>query len=244
MRFFFLQAPPEILEGLWTPPEEIRRHLRALRIAPHERVLFLLPQGGAVVAEILDRPQVMLHGLCEAPRLPLMPVTLATAWPKGKRAEDLVLRACEAGIGRIVPMICERSVAGKDDLSLNQMQRLQRIARESCQQLGRPTMPILERRPISVFDAEKVAPEARPVCLSPGSWPLMMELGLYSPKEVLLAIGPEGGFSDTEQNWMRERGWSFAGLLPTILRVEAAGPLAGAICQHWFFQLHEGANHR
>ena len=31
------------------------------------------------------------------------------------------------------------------------------------------------------------------MALMPGGWPLTMELGLHSPREILLLVGPEGG---------------------------------------------------
>jgi 16S rRNA (uracil1498-N3)-methyltransferase len=39
---------------------------------------------------------------------------------------------------------------------------------------------------------------------------------------VVVAVGPEGGFTDEEIRLARERGWRVVGLGPRVLRVETA----------------------
>jgi 16S rRNA (uracil1498-N3)-methyltransferase len=46
---------------------------------------------------------------------------------------------------------------------------------------------------------------------------------------VVLAIGPEGGWTDDELRWFRESGWAAASLGETILRAETAAIVAAAI---------------
>jgi len=234
MRFFFLQQEPPELHGPWQPPAELDRHLRALRCGPNEPVLLLLPRGGAVRARMDTARGLHLEGLAEVPRLPLMPITLATAWPKGSRADDLVQRAAESGVERIVPLRCARSVVGREEFSMARHERWLRILRETCQQCRRPVLPNLDRQPVDLKEVLKEAPLAHPIALLPGGWPLQHELDLRAPREVLLIVGPEGGFDDQEELWLADAGVATAGLVPTILRIEAAGPLAAAICQHDF----------
>jgi 16S rRNA (uracil1498-N3)-methyltransferase len=237
MRFFFLTQEPEQLSGAWSAPVELNRHLKALRIEPEESFLLMLPNGGAVRAQFDGRNQVMLFGLCEIPHLPLLPVTLATAWPKGKRADDLVVRATEAGIERIIPLCCERSVSGRKPFSKNRLERWHKLARETCQQSNRPFPPSIEANPIPLQEIRTEVPTARPIALVPDAWPLAMELTLNPPEEILLLVGPEGGFSADEEAWFERDGIVKSGLLPTVLRIEAAGPAAATICQHWYYQL-------
>lgn len=236
MRIFFLDAAPEIFEGNWTPPRELLQHLKALRFGPNDEFLLILPDGRALRAHQPDRAELVLQGWSELPQLDLMPITLVTAWPKGKRAEDLVVRACESGVDCIQPVVFERSVAGREAISRNQMDRLQRVAREVCQQVGRPRIPKICAAPVELEQARSLAPQAQAICLRPGSPPLQQQLERSPYLGALLLIGPEGGTSPAEEAALAEQKWAFAGLLPTILRIEAAGPLAAALCQAWHGQ--------
>jgi len=236
VRFFFLDAAPENFEGNWTPPRELQHHLKALRFGPNDEFLLILPDGRALLAQQPDRAELVLQGWTKIPQLDLLPITLATAWPKGKRAEDLVVRACEAGVDCIQPVVFERSVSGRDGVSKNQMERLQRIAREVCQQVGRPQVPEIRADAVELKQARDIAPNAQPICLRPSSPPLQRQLDANSLQGVLLLVGPEGGTSPTEEAALLEQEWAFAALLPTILRIEAAGPLGAALCQAWYSQ--------
>ncbi|MCH2101571.1 MAG: 16S rRNA (uracil(1498)-N(3))-methyltransferase [Planctomycetes bacterium] len=232
MRFFFLDEAPNPLLGPWTPPKELQHHVKALRFGAEETFLLLLPDGSGLAARVLDRSSLELLGPTEVPKLQLHPTHLATAWPKGKRAEDLVIRACEAGVTRIQPTLFERSISGRESLSGNQIKRFQRLIRETCQQLGRTELLELVADPLPWQEIRATEPRARAFCLHPGAPPLSHIVDKLAPSCSLLLVGPEGGISAAEKIQIEDQGWVFVGLLPTILRTEAAGPLAAALIQH------------
>lgn len=234
MRFFFLTTLPENETGPWHPSPELRRHFKALRFGPGEEFL-LLPPGGEAIRVVFHSPdRIELLGRAPRPQLPLLNVRLATAWPKGSRGDDLVRRCAESGVVQILPLRCERSVVGRQGLGASRQQRWQKILQEVCQQCGRPELPLLSPDPVELEALPALFPEHRIIALVPGTWPLGMELDLHRPDKVLLVIGPEGGFSPAEEAQMRDLGFHFAGLVPTILRIEAAAPLAVGLCQHHF----------
>lgn len=232
MRFFFVEEPPPPLAEAWAPPPELRRHLQALRLQAGDRLLLLPPGGDAWPAELLGDGRLRIGPAEPRPRLPLAPLTLATAWPKGPRADELVVRAAECGVTRILPLQCARSVSGRDAFRDNRLQRWRRLMRETCQQCRRPDPPRLDDRPYSLEEALAAEPDARAVALLPGTVPLGTLLDLHPPAPLLLLVGPEGGFDDAEEAWLRDRGVPCAGLLPTVLRIEAAGPAAATLVQH------------
>ena len=232
MRFFFLDEAPENQVGSWTPPKELQHHLKALRFGAEETFLLVLPDGTGLRARQADRRELQLDGPAPVPVLDLHPVHLATAWPKGKRAEDLVIRACEAGVARIQPIIFERSVSGREPLSANQLERLNRLMRETCQQLGRAQLPKLVPTPLPWESMRAADPHATAFCLHPRSQPLAEAFEQLNPQSSLLLVGPEGGISPAEAEGLRAQEWAFVGLIPTILRIEAAGPMGAALLQH------------
>ena len=232
MRFFFLEEEPPGPGTTWKPPRGLLRHLSALRLEAGSEFLLLPPSGGATQATLTREGTLEIGSPCTPPRLPLADDTLATAWPKGPRADELVVRATEAGVRRILPLHCTRSVAGREPFPVARMERWQRLMRETCQQTRNPTLPELQAVPCSLAEAQAAVPDARPVALLPGTWPLMMELELHPAPARLLYVGPEGGFDDHEEQWFRDHQVACAGLLPTILRIEAAGPAAITLVQH------------
>jgi 16S rRNA (uracil1498-N3)-methyltransferase len=52
---------------------------------------------------------------------------------------------------------------------------------------------------------------------------------VQSDSDLLLALGPEGGWTETELNLFREAGWISASLGNTILRAETAAIAAVAV---------------
>jgi 16S rRNA (uracil1498-N3)-methyltransferase len=147
-------------------------------------------------------------------------LTLATAVPKGERFDWLVEKATELGVDRVVPIVTERSVVDPRGTKLD---RLRRSIVEASKQCGRNRLMVLEQPlPWSVWLAAPGAAGLRLVAhpggLPPCSWP-QVRLG----GAAVLAIGPEGGFTDDEIEAARAAGWQRASLGATLLRVETAG---------------------
>lgn len=237
MRFFFLASPPDREQGSWSPPAALRRHLRALRLGPEESFLLLPPQGDGWKARLREDGDLEIEGIGQRPSLSLLPVTLATAWPKGGRADELVRRATESGATRIIPLRTARSVTGRQAFGDGKTERWTRIMEEVASQCRRPELPTLESEPWSLAELREWWSRPSPgprlaATLTPGTPPLQLRLELSRPREVLLAIGPEGGFDATEEAELAAAGFLSCGLTPTILRIEAAGPLAVGLCQH------------
>ena len=236
MRFFLLDKFPEVAPGKWSPPRELAAHLQALRVEPKEAFL-LLTDDACRVAYWINK-EVVIGDVAPRPKLNFRPVTVASAWPKGAKADDLISRLAEAGVMTVQPLICERSVSGRKTFPSNKLAKFNRRMREVCQQCRNPQAPELIAEPITPLAALQARADALALLLQPGATPLIEVLGRELPtsdghqREILLLIGPEGGFSPEEEADLMAAGAVATGLLPTVLRIEAAGPLAAALCQH------------
>ena len=152
-------------------------------------------------------------------------LTVAAALPKGDRQKWLVEKLTELGVSRLVPLVTTRSVA---EPTFGATTRLQRSVIEACKQCGRNRlMTIAESTPWEkLVGIEGCASRwlAHPTGMPLSSQPSAFEGG------IVIAVGPEGGFSDQEVEFARNSGWHIVSLGTRILRVEtAAVALAAAV---------------
>lgn len=151
------------------------------------------------------------------------PLTLAVAFPKGERLDWLVEKATELGVARLVPLRTRRSTVDPRSAKLD---RLRRAVIEACKQSGRGTLVELSD-PVDWSDFVQRSDPAQPRLLAhPGglqrfAWPAI------PPTGAVLAVGPEGGFTDEEASEAAAAGWVAVGLGATLLRIETAA-IAGA----------------
>jgi 16S rRNA (uracil1498-N3)-methyltransferase len=180
-------------------------------------------KGFASLARVLeiDRERVRLVPVGE----PLVEettsyaVTLATAIPKGDRFDWLVEKATELGAERLVPLVTERSVV---DPRNSKLDRLRRMIIEACKQCRRSRLMALES-PIQWADWLKREREGLRLLAARDGLPWLQRPPGLSSGRVLLAVGPEGGFTADEEAQARAVGWHPIRLGANVLRVETAG---------------------
>jgi 16S rRNA (uracil1498-N3)-methyltransferase len=210
--------------------------------AHHARDVLRLPDGGMV--EVFDDAGAIAQGVLSfqdgnayveigaahvhvAP-VPAVSLTVASAVPKGDRADWMVEKLSELGVSEFIPLAAARSVVlpegkGKHD-------RWVRIATEAAKQSRRAgVMRITElMKPI---DAIRVAPR---------SWFLSTEserptaIGeavqqLRSVARLTAFIGPEGGWTAQEQQLFLAAGATPVRLTGTVLRIETASVVTAAM---------------
>lgn len=160
------------------------------------------------------RAEVEVDGPVVALPAPEPELTVAFALTKSDKPDLVVQKLTELGVDRIVPFRAERSVVRWDEAkAARQHERLVAIARAACEQSHRCWAPVVE--PVTDV-ADLVARGA--VRLDRGP----VGISLDHP---VVAVGPEGGWSDAERAALAET----AGLGPHVLRAETAAITAGAL---------------
>jgi 16S rRNA (uracil1498-N3)-methyltransferase len=152
---------------------------------------------------------------------------IASAVPKGERADWMIEKLSELGVEGFIPLETERSVVKPE--GKNKRERWTRIATESAKQSRRAgVMRVEELRPLAQVIAEKrltfhlsTSPAAEPIEDALTRWP--------ANEELMLLIGPEGGWTDVEIQLFATAGISAIKLTSTILRIETAAIAAAAI---------------
>jgi len=156
-------------------------------------------------------------------------IVLAAAMLKGEKF-DLVLRqATEAGVARIIPFTCARSLGTTE--GRNKRERQERIVREALQQSGSKVrtrideIAKLDELPDRLGEAT-----GRRLSLLLHEAPLV-EIPLHRylgdlADEIVLCVGPEGGFAPDEVEFLRGRGFQPLRLPGAVLRADTAAIFA------------------
>jgi len=156
-------------------------------------------------------------------------VTLALSIFKFDRMEWAIEKCTELGATRIIPIIANRTAAHLAAAASKRVARWQRIARQASEQSRRNSPPQIEQ-PMNLTAAVAL-PGAMRIVLAESERQTTLRDVLHShtAREVILALGPEGGWTESELEVFRDAGWISASLSNTILRVETAAIAAFAV---------------
>lgn len=148
-------------------------------------------------------------------------LSLAVALPKGDRQQWLVEKAVELGVHELIPLDTEFGVAQPGHKAMQRCFRWIIAASKQCgrnrlMQIASPTTPqeLFAKHP---RDSTWIAHPSRSVRVSDALTHLPA-----SESHRLVAIGPEGGFSDSEIELAVAHSCLIVSLGPRILRIETA----------------------
>jgi 16S rRNA (uracil1498-N3)-methyltransferase len=175
--------------------------------------------------------RAMLDAELAAPARTALRVTLAQGIPKGQKMDFVVEKATELGVARVVPFASRRTVGGGSARD-GKVERWRRLAKSAAEQCGRSDVPAIAEpldfeglvAGFGAYDLVLVPWELAPaVALRERLPPL-----LAGARDVLVAIGPEGGFAQSEAEEASLHGAHLISLGSRIFRTETAGLVACA----------------
>jgi 16S rRNA (uracil1498-N3)-methyltransferase len=223
-----LLADPVRVEG-----NEGRHAAVVRRIRVGESVRLTDGAGRAADCTVID---VNAHGMvCAVRRRAELPApsprfTAVQALAKGNRGELAVEMLTEVGIDVIVAWTAARSVvqwtperAGKG------LARWRSVARESSKQSRRVWLPEVRGPATTAQVCELIADAGTAVVLHEPGGRSVDEVAEGVTGDVVLVIGPEGGFTDDELAAFESAGAVSMRLGDTVLRTSTAGVAAAAV---------------
>lgn len=151
-------------------------------------------------------------------------IVLCVSIAKGERFDWLVAKATELGVDAIWPVIFERTV--KQASNPKVLDRWLRIAINSAKQcrrlfLTRIEMPQAFKEVLSAIKTEY--PDAMMLAGGLDAKANSIQNITIAPEDVVVFVGPEGGFTDSEIEKMQAAGMIETRLTETVLRTETAG---------------------
>ena len=155
-------------------------------------------------------------------------ITVAISIFKFDRMEWAIEKCAELGVTRIIPVIAGRTEKHLVLASAKRLERWRRLVQQAAEQSRRTSSPEVPE-PIKFKDLLAVNGESR-IVLSEVEQEVMLKNAISkAANSLLLAFGPEGGWTEQELAAFREAGWNQASLGSTILRVETAVIAAVAV---------------
>jgi 16S rRNA (uracil1498-N3)-methyltransferase len=229
MQVFLLGERARSGNSIFCEGPEAHHILKVLRLRPGDPLLFADGHGSFLHVRIDRCDGHSLHGQIErveddareigAPR-----ATLALALLKGDHFDVALEKAVELGVHRILPLAAERCVVRLDVKGARaKVERWQRVVESAMKQAARSWLPPVEEPcdlralpervasgvPWIVGDEEERERTVEQACPPAGS-------------PFLAIVGPEGGFSPSEKQWLRQQGAAAVTLSPFRLRAETA----------------------
>ena len=222
-------CPPPLPSGaaLELPPEAARHAHRVLRLRVNDPVQVFDGEGNAFDAKIgeIGGKRVLLHELqtCMAEAESPLRITLAQAMCSSEKMDWVVQKATELGAVEIQPVQTQRSVAKlSNERAEKRTVHWRNVTIAACEQCGRNVLPQV-RAPmeLSAWLAEMRSRAGAKFILQPeGSTALHKQ---PQPQgNVVLLIGPEGGFSEDEIKMAHLAGFTPVRLGKRVLRTETA----------------------
>ncbi len=153
-------------------------------------------------------------------------LTLAQGLPRSQKMDTIVQKATELGVSRIIPIRTERSIVKLDEeRAENKIERWGKIAKEAAEQSGRLLIPMID----GVKDMDEFIAMSAVFDTRIALWEMEKDTSLKSflrgkqgGKNILMVIGPEGGFSLAEIDKLKKAGFSTITIGSRILRTETA----------------------
>jgi 16S rRNA (uracil1498-N3)-methyltransferase len=173
----------------------------------------------------------LLHPVAGRAESPLQ-ICLAMAALKGDRMELVIQKATELGVARIWPVVTDRTdAAARPALKGSRSERWERVASGAAEQCGRAVVPEIAPTVLLADMVARTWEGPRVALLETAGHPPLPLLTLGAPRELLLLVGPAGGFEPHEARALLDAGFQSASLGPRILRAETAAVAAVAVAQ-------------
>ncbi|MGZ8290840.1 MAG: 16S rRNA (uracil(1498)-N(3))-methyltransferase [Telluria sp.] len=214
-------------------PEAVAHHVNVLRMQPGDALCLFDGKGGEYVARLagVDRRRASATIESHDPREAELPyaVTLAQALPEGSKMDWIIEKAVELGVAAIQPLAARRCVVKLSaERAGKKLEHWQGVIESASGQSGRNRLAKLEEpcdfeRWIGARDMGSC------ILLTPRATQSLADwVRATPPQSISLMIGPEGGYTQQEEDAAIERGAIALSMGPRILRTETAALAAMA----------------
>ena len=232
-RFYvdFALSPDSVVEL----PDNVVRHLNVLRVKNTEEIVLFNGNGKAYPAlpEVLEKRHASVRILREEATDNESPlnITLVQAVSSAERMDFTLQKSVELGVAEIRPVISERCVVRlSGERAEKRVARWQEIVVSACEQSGRNIVPKVLPLTTYAQALQQLPQETTKLLMSLNRAQKLSDVQLQSGKVVFM-VGPEGGWTEKEEQQAFDAGFQSVTLGKRVLRTETASLAAIAAMQ-------------
>ena len=203
-------------------PEAAAHHAaRVLRLADGDAVVLFDGRGGEYEARLVipgrGRVSAETGERRDPERESPLQVTLVQGISSSDKMDFTIQKAVELGVAAIQPVFSAKSLVRlSGEREAKKLAHWRRIVIAACEQCGRNRIPEV-REPMALERYRASA--GTKILLSPSGSGKLADL---AKGPLVLAVGPEAGFSEAEEQWLLRAGFAPVRLGPRTLRTETA----------------------
>ena len=223
-RFYvdFALSPDSVVEL----PDNVVRHLNVLRVKNTEEIVLFNGNGKSYPAlpEVLEKRRASVRILREEATDNESPlnITLVQAVSAAERMDFTLQKSVELGVAEIRPVISERCVVRlSGERAEKRVARWQEIVVSACEQSGRNIVPKVLPLTTYVQALQQLPQETTKLLMSLNRAQKLSDVRPQSGKVVFM-VGPEGGWTEKEEQQAFDAGFQSVTLGKRVLRTETA----------------------
>ena len=232
-RFYvdFALSPDSVVEL----PDNVVRHLNVLRVKNTEEIVLFNGNGKAYPAlpEVLEKRRASVRILREEATDNESPlnITLVQAVSAAERMDFTLQKSVELGVAEIRPVISERCVVRlSGERAEKRVARWQEIVVSACEQSGRNIVPKVLPLTTYAQALQQLPQETTKLLMSLNRAQKLSDVRPQSGNVVFM-VGPEGGWTEKEEQQAFDAGFQSVTLGKRVLRTETASLAAIAAMQ-------------
>lgn len=226
----FVDAPL-VADALLPLPDGPSGHLaRVLRARAGDALIVFNGQGGENCARVesvqRNAVAVRIGAHVGIERESPLDVTLLQGIARGEKMDQILQKATELGVTRVVPVFTMRSnVRLDEDAALRKQQHWRSVVIAACEQCGRNRLPEVSV-PMSLTSALVASRAELRMVMAPDDdasdlHGLLAGAPARAPS-IAFVVGPEGGLDAAEIDAAKSHGFTPCRLGPRVLRTETA----------------------
>ena len=254
MKRIFLDKLSETVEITGKDANHLANSLRA-KIG--DKIVAVDSEGNTATLELVKFDSEKIFAKCvseikAAEKIFTKNITLADCLPKQNRFDMIVEKATELGVDKLKPLISDRTIARPGNFrAKTKLERWNRIAKEAAEQCARDILPEIGSINELSDWLKEIAPNLGKFENGKFNGQGALLLFCYEKetadnlssvlreykncncdKNIIILIGPEGGFSEREVREIKNCGGVSVSLGKTILKTDTAAITALAIVQY------------